>query len=543
MPGDDLQPENERLRRELDELERANRELLVYKQQLDAILNNAPVEIYLKDREGRYLRINREFERIFGVRNEELVGLFPADVHDPELAVATRQHDLQVLQHGVAIQLEQEALLVHDQQWHTLLTIKFPVFNDQGEIDGLGAVVTDITERKQLEDSLRRAQRMETVGQLTGGIAHDFNNILGIVMGNLELMENLLAHDEKLLRLVQSAYKGASRGAELTHRLLGFSRTRPGLVKCVSLNGLIRAMEALLAKSLTASISTRISLQEDLWSVEIDPGEFEDAILNLSLNARDAMPAGGELVISTSNQVIDDGHPDRQLQISSGEYVMLSVLDNGHGMTPEVSKRATEPFFTTKGASGGTGLGLSMVYGFLHRSGGQLEIISAPGEGCEVRLYLPRAGREVDTAPADSRTSELQYGYETILIVDDETALVDIAVSNLRDLGYETFTASDSQAALELLEANANIDLLFADVIMPGAMNGYELAMAARQVCPALKVLITSGFTSNDDMPMAAEAEYRAGLLDNLLRKPYDKASLSTAVRRVLDREDTQRSM
>lgn len=533
----DLQLEIESLRQELHNQVQTNDELLVYKQQLDAILNNAPVEVYLKDREGRYLRINKQFEKIFGVKSEDIVGLLPTDVHDPELAASTRNHDLFVLNSGKVEQREEVARLVNDDQLHTLLTIKFPVFNDDGEVDGLGAIVTDITERKQMEETIRRAQKMDAIGQLTGGIAHDFNNILGIVLGNLELMKRLVSKDEKALSHLEAAYKGASRGKGLTRKLLGFSRTTGGLAKIVSLNDFIGGMEDLIRKSLTVSIDTKMILEEDLWMVEINPGDLEDVILNLSLNALDSMPAGGEIVIKTANKTIDENYVDANPQAKSGEFVMLSVRDNGQGMTPEVLKKAMEPFFTTKEASKGTGLGLSMVYGFVKRSGGHIKIDSEAGEGTEIKLYLPRSHAEVKPEQALSFEADLPRGDETILIVDDEQALVDVAVTYLEDLGYTTVTANNSKQALKVLESNTAIDLLFSDVIMPGGSDGYELALAARELYPSLKVVITSGFTKKHDEYVNGKSKYYSRLAANLLKKPYNKSSLATAVRSVLDEE------
>jgi len=532
-----LQLEIESLREELQNQVQTNDELLVYKQQLDAILNNAPVEVYLKDREGRYLRINKQFEKIFGVKSDDLVGLLPTDVHDPELGASTRNHDLFVLNSGKVEQREELARLVSDGQLHTLLTIKFPVFNDDGEVDGLGAIVTDITERKQMEETIRRAQKMDAIGQLTGGIAHDFNNILGIVLGNLELMKRLVSKDEKALPLLEAAYTGASRGKELTRKLLGFSRTTAGLSKIVSLNEFIEGMEDLIRKSLTVSIDTKMLLEEDLWAVKIDSGDLVDVMLNLSLNALDSMPAGGKIVIKTANKVIDENHVDSNPEVNSGEFVMLSVSDNGQGMTPEVRKKAMEPFFTTKKESKGTGLGLSMVYGFVKRSGGHIKIYSKEGEGTEIRIYLPRVYEEIEADKDIPLEADLQRGNETILIVDDEKALVDVAVSYLQDLGYTTVTANNSKQALEVLESNTAIDLLFTDVIMPGGSDGYELALAARELYPSLKVLITSGFTKKHDEYVNGEGKYYSRLAANLLNKPYDKSSLATAVRSVLDEE------
>lgn len=531
----DLQAENEKLLREVQELRQSNKELLVCKQQLDALMDHAPVEVYLKDRDGRYLKINKEFEKIFGVRSEDLVGLLPEDVHDPELAASTRHHDLTVLNSGVAEHREEIARLVIDDQMHTLLTVKFPVFNDAGEVDGLGAIVTDITGRKQLEEHLRRAQKMEAVGQLTGGIAHDFNNLLGIIMGNLELLEPYTKHHPKAVFHIESALKGANRGAELTRKLLSFSRSSGSLAKRVSLNEFILGMESLIARSLTASVSLKMQLKEDLWSVRIDPGELEDAILNLSLNSRDAMPTGGEILIRTSNEVLAKDPVLEDLTAKTGEFVMFSLSDSGQGMTPEVRKKATEPFFTMKEANKGTGLGLSMVYGFVHRSGGHMEIISGPGEGTEVRLYLPRVHEKIPTESESINDLDAVGGHETILVVDDEKALVAIAVSHLETLGYATVTAHDSQQALEVLRSSAEIDLMFADVIMPGDMDGHELAIAARVLRPELKILMTSGFTRKFDDVVDGEGDSR--LLASLLRKPYDKSGLSTAIRNALDGE------
>ncbi|ASJ72699.1 hybrid sensor histidine kinase/response regulator [Granulosicoccus antarcticus] len=527
--------DNQSLLEELEELRASNKELLVCKQQLDAIMDNAPVEIYLKDRNGRYLRINKEFERIFGVQGKELIGLLPEDVHDPKLASSTRSHDLFVLNSGLVERREEVAMLAGDNQLHTLLTIKFPVFDDDGEINGLGAIVTDISEHKRLEETVRRAQRMDAIGQLTGGIAHDFNNLLGIVMGNLELLEAFVNHSEKARFHVESALKGATRGAELTRKLLSFSRPTGGIAKTVCLNEFIREMEAIAVKSLTVSIKLDIQLADDLWTVRINPGEMEDTLLNLSLNARDAVPAGGQIFIRTSNEVIDESYVRNNPQARTGEFVMLSVRDNGHGMTPEILKRAVEPFFTMKEANEGTGLGLSMVYGFIKRSGGHMKILSAPGEGTDVRLYLPRVYEDVASDLKNQAQTTMHGGNETILIVDDEKALVEIAVFHLQSLGYKTYTANDSQQALEHLQAHDEIDLLFVDVIMPGEMDGLELAMNIQAIRPNLKVLLTSGFTRKHHDVVDGDSGLKSTLLSGLLKKPYDKSELSAAVRGVLD--------
>jgi len=532
-----LQAEVKRLRLKVDALEKSNKELLTNKQQLDAILNNAPVEIYLKDREGRYLRINKEFEKIFGVLNEDLVGLLPEDVHDSELATSTRNHDLFVLASGSVERREEQAKLVSDQQLHTLLTIKFPVFAEDGEIDGLGAIVTDITDRRQAEETIRRVQKMQAMGELTGGIAHDFNNILGIVMGNIELIRILAPDDEKLLSYIDAAYKGAGRGAEITKKLLRFSRASTKSASPVSLSSFLDVMESLIDRTLPLAIRKTWQRDQSPWAVTVDLGELEDAFINIALNAMDAMPSGGQLEFKTTNLSIDEENYKSHPYISSGDYVLITIRDTGMGMTPEVLKRATEPFFTTKSASKGTGLGLSIVYAFVNRSGGHIDIQSEAGSGTRIGIYFPRASAAIKVKKTEVKQPGLPRGDETILIVDDEPALIAVAVSHLQDLGYKTVSANNSRHALTTLRANPAIDLLFADVIMPGSMNGYKLAVVAQQTFPQLKALITSGFTHRYDELNTDEASPRSVLIDELLAKPYNKQSLALAIRRALDDE------
>lgn len=530
-----LQAEMRRLREEVESLRRDNKQLLVYKQQLDAILNNAPVEIYLKDVEGRYLRINKEFERIFGVKNADVVGMLPSDIHDEELAKSTRNHDLFVLGSGLVERREEQAVLVSDQQTHILLTIKFPVFTDAGEINGLGAIVTDITERRQAEDTIRRVQKMDAMGELTGGIAHDFNNILGIVMGNLELVKLMMLPDDKLLTHIDAAYKGASRGAEMTRKLLRLSQSSQEKASPILLDGFLQEMEAMTSKILPASIDQTWIQEDNLWMVSTDLGDLEDAIVNLSLNARDAMPDGGELRFSIKNLVVNAKNSNGNTGVPLGEYVVLSVSDNGQGMTSDVLKRAVEPFFTTKSTSKGTGLGLSVVYGFVSRSEGHVNIVSEPDIGTDVSMYFPREVSVPKIEAVENEQPELPRGHETILVVDDEPSLVDIAVSYLQGLGYKTKSANNSEQAMHILRTDAGVDLMFSDVIMPGNMNGYKLASGARREYPSLKLLITSGFTHRYDELNIDESDPCSALMDNVLAKPYNKLSIAIAIRNALD--------
>ena len=398
------------------------------------------------------------------------------------------------------------------------------------------SLVWDITERKNLEDQLSQSQKMEAVGQLTGGIAHDFNNILGILIGNLELLQDAVSGDEKALGRIERALRGAQRGADLTRNLLQFSRTETRETTQISVNEQILKMDELLVKSLTVSVNVEHHLAGDLWAVEVNAGDFQDAILNLALNARDAMPDGGNLVFETCNKVIDKDYARHNPESAAGEFVMLSVSDTGHGMTPEVRKRVLEPFFSTKEEGKGTGLGLSMVFGFVQRSKGHLKIYSEPGEGTTICIYLPRVVEKgKGSGTKELLRTDLPRGTETILIVDDEEHLVDIAISYLERLGYRTLYANDGKQALETLKENADIDLLFSDVIMPGGMDGYQLATQAMKNRPNLGVLLTSGFTKQREKFKNRDKVIYAKLTGTLLRKPYNRAELAIAIRRILD--------
>lgn len=400
------------------------------------------------------------------------------------------------------------------------------------------AIIFDITEQKQLEAQIRRSQKLDSIGQLTGGIAHDFNNIIGIIMGNLEILQLMFSSDEKALNRIEKALKGANRGADITRKLLNFSRTDMQEKSLISINELINNQKDLIAKSLTASIKVNTHLSKDLWTVAIDPGDLEDAILNLSLNARDALPEGGTLIIETVNKVLDENYVQNNPGSEAGEFVMIAISDNGTGMTEEIREKVFEPFFTTKEPGKGTGLGLSMVYGFVQRTGGSININSEVGKGTTIRLYLPRAREGGDAGHAENDIStDLPRGSETILIVDDEDELLEIAVSFMKYLGYKILSATNAEQAIQILKDNKDIDLMLSDVIMPGQLNGYQLAQAAHDDNPALKILLASGFTKEHGEFANSNGVYLARLMANLLNKPYNLLDLALAVRRTLDEE------
>ncbi len=405
------------------------------------------------------------------------------------------------------------------------------VFDKNNNAISLRGVIQDITDRKKGEHALRRAQKMDAIGQLTGGIAHDFNNLLSIIIGNLDFLKRLLAEDEKSLKRVNSASKASLRAADLTKQLLGFSRRHSQEKHPCDINQIILAMDSLIARSVTPEVEVELQLNESPWLTQIDPGDFEDALVNLILNARDAMPQGGNLTIETVNKQLDSNYTELNPGVAPGDYLQLAVSDTGGGIANENIEHIFEPFFTTKPADKGTGLGLSMVYGFVQRSGGYIKAYSEKGIGTTFRLYLPRSAeqRKEPGETLHENNIPLQRN-ETILIVDDEVDLLDLAKDYLEEIGCRVYTASRGAEALAILESNPSIDLLFSDVVMPGRMNGYELAEQACEKHPHLKVLLTSGFTKK-----VAAKKGQDRIIAKLLTKPYSRENLIKSVKELLD--------
>ncbi|MEA2778608.1 MAG: two-component system, cell cycle sensor histidine kinase and response regulator CckA [Rhodospirillaceae bacterium] len=403
-------------------------------------------------------------------------------------------------------------------------------------VDGGSAVqviLRDISGRRQIEQQLQHAQRMEAVGQLTGGIAHDFNNHLGVIIGNLDLLLDNAMSDATLKSFAQGALDGALRGAELTQRLLAFSRKQPLQPKVIDLNSRLPQIATMLRRTLGEQITLDVHPEAGLWRAIADPSQIDDAVLNLAINARDAMPKGGTLTIETANATLDDSYVAQNLDAKSGDYVLLAVSDSGTGMPPEVLERVFEPFFTTKETGKGTGLGLSMVYGFVKQSKGHLKIYSEIGHGTTVKIYLPRAGGADmgEQAPAGAEPQRAA-GHELILLVEDNTNMRAVATKQVVDLGYRTLEADTARQALVLLDQHPEVDLLFSDVVMPGGMTGYELAVEARRRRPGLKILLTSGYTARSPASGTHEVE---GV--QLLNKPYRKHDLATKLREILDQQ------
>lgn len=401
-----------------------------------------------------------------------------------------------------------------------------PVFAEDGRFMGYRGSATDLTSHHETEERLRQSQKMDAIGQLTGGVAHDFNNVLTVITGTIEIIQEGLADEPQLAAIAQLIDDAASRGAEITSQLLTFARRQPLEPREIDVNGLVVETAKLLRPILGEHVEIVTRLADDAWLAMADPSQLSSAIVNLAVNARDAMPDGGRLTLETANRELDStGNGDGD----AGSYVMVAVADTGHGIPADIRDRVFEPFFTTKGLGRGTGLGLSMVYGFAKQTGGAVAIESEEGHGTVVRLFLPRSAGEAVARTGPVAAPAAARGHETILVVEDDPLVQGYVIAQLGSLGYRTLTASDGATALALVDQGASFDLLFTDIIMPGGMNGRELAEAVRLRRPGVRVLYTSGYTDNT---IVHEGHLDPGVA--LLRKPYRKADLSQKIREML---------
>ena len=385
-----------------------------------------------------------------------------------------------------------------------------------------------LDEKSAADVQLRQAQKMEAVGQLTGGIAHDLNNILTVITGTIEILAEAVADRPELAAIAKLIDEAAARGGELTQRLLAFARKQPLQPREVDVNSLVMEAANLLRPTLGEHIEVRMMLAGDTSHALIDPGQLTNAILNLSLNGRDAMPDGGKLIVETRNVVLDDSYASMNGDVTAGNYVMVSVTDSGHGIPAGILDHVFEPFFTTKDVDKGSGLGLSMVYGFVKQSNGHIKIYSEEGHGTTVRIYLPQVAGAAEPAMATD-TQSIEGGHETILVVEDDHLVRTFVVGQIQSLGYATLAAVNAAEAMLVINGPQDIDLLFTDMIMPGSMNGRQLADAALQRRAALKILFTSGYSNE---AIIHDGHLDAGVL--LLAKPYRKADLARMIRSAL---------
>ncbi|MBS0412039.1 MAG: CHASE3 domain-containing protein [Proteobacteria bacterium] len=412
--------------------------------------------------------------------------------------------------------------------WESILA---PVRGPSGDTDRIIGSIRDITDRVKAEERLRGAQRMEAVGQLTGGVAHDFNNLLQVIRGNLELLEPALAGQESAQRRLRNALYGTDRAAQLTRQLLAFARRQPLEPQVINLSRLFGDMSDLLRRTLGEGIEIETVVAGGLWNTVADPAQVESAVLNLAINARDAMPEGGRLTIEITNATLDDAYTRDIEDLQAGQYVLIAVSDTGEGMPPEIRDKVFEPFFTTKVDGKGTGLGLSMVYGFVRQSNGHVQIYSELGQGTTVKIYLPRA-HQAEAALAASPRAPGHGGGQVIMVVEDDDNVRAAAVGLLEDLGYRCREAANAEAALASLRADPGVDLVFSDVVMPGSLKTRDFASHVEAMAPTLPILFTSGYTDN--------AIVHHGRLDPgvaLLSKPYTRDDLARKVAQMLGRK------
>jgi PAS domain S-box-containing protein len=520
-----------KITRDITERRRAEQVIREAGVRINTLVETAVDGVILIDARGHIQTFNPACEKLFGYRADEVVGqnvkmLMPAPYrqeHDQYIGNYRRTGERKIIGIGREVKGQRKDSTV------------FPMDLSVGEAKQDGesvfvGIIHDLTERKHTEEQLIQAQKMEAVGQLSGGIAHDFNNLLTVIVGNAEFLSEELKSRYDLQKLADTIVQAGERGAELTQRLLAYGRRQTLNPVDIDCNNLVSGMRTLLQRTLSEEIEIRVTLDPDLEAAFADAGQLENAILNLAINAKDAMPNGGTISISTANMNLDERYHEQHPEVHPGHYVMIAITDDGHGMPAEVLSRVFEPFYTTKEVGKGSGLGLSMVYGFVKQSNGHVAIYSEPGLGTTVRIYLPSTSMPVTKSPhLAPEIPAAQLGQETVLVAEDDPFVRTYAVTCLESFGYRVIEAVDGRDALNKLAGGVSADLLFTDVVMPGGINGWELAETARRMQPELKVLLTSGYALE---ALAERGRLPVGAV--VLNKPYRKADLAKRVREAL---------
>ncbi len=515
------------LRQEVAERKQAEAALRESESKYRTLVENLPQKVFLKDKQSVYVSCNDNYARDLGIAPSEIAGKADHDFHRRELAEKYRADDARLMEAGQPEELEEPYMVNGKQRW--VRTIKTPVRDDKGEITGILGIFWDITEQKQLEEQFRQVQKLEAIGRLAGGIAHDFNNLLTGIRGFAEFAHGDAEPGSQAHQDLTEVLALADRAANLTRQLLAFSRRQTIEPVVLNMNALIGDQTKMLARLLGEDVDIRFGPAPDLGNVRADPGQIEQVIMNLAVNARDAMPNGGRLTIETANCDLGEDYVQKHVAVTPGPYVMLAISDTGCGMDEETQERLFDPFFTTKEMGKGTGLGLSTVYGIVKQHGGNIWVYSEPGRGSSFKVYLPRVAAEAQERRPASKF--ITGGSETILLVEDNQAVRDIGRRHLEALGYTVLSAASAREAEQVAQGHkGQIDLLLTDVVMPDR-NGRELyeSMVASQA--GLKVLYMSGYTDNSIV--------HRGLLEEgipFLHKPFERESLAAKVRQALEK-------
>lgn len=501
---------------------------------LNAVVENLPDMVLLKEPAGdafRYLLINAAGEKLIGRDRSEILGKTESELFPAEEAKQIVSANMSVAASGQARTFTDRKLTTTSGV-RTVETRMVPIANSVGRTALILAIIRDVTSAKSMEEQLRQLQRIDAIGRLTGGVAHDFNNLLAIIHGNGELIRDKLEDGSEEAEMAEDVVNAAGRGAELVRRLLAFARMQHLEPEPIDLSARLPNILSLLERSLGEKIKVQVKPSKRLWQAIVDPTQVDDALVNLAINARDAMPDGGTLTIETQNISLDEEYAANHVEVTPGDYVMLAVSDTGTGMSSEVVARAFEPFFTTKEEGKGTGLGLSQVFGWVKQSGGHIKIYSELGHGTTIKLYLPRARGQAEEKMAEPEAATPK-GDETIFVVEDNPNVRRTVIRQLHDLGYQTIEADSGAEAMGMVRNGASFDLLLTDVVMPGGMTGYQLADEVRAERPGSRILFTSGYTE------LAAASNQAARKEALLSKPYRKQDLGRAVRLALDNPAT----
>ncbi|HMK79043.1 MAG TPA: ATP-binding protein [Xanthobacteraceae bacterium] len=515
------------------EVDAKTAELRRYAETLDRIMSSMADALVVTDEHGKVLLANAAFRAMFGgienvftsdwgtqrFHSDEVT---PLENEEVLIGRAIRGEKFDAFE--LAVRREGESAFMH------LIASGGPICDARGRQIGAVMVYRNVTEARQIERQLRQSQKLDAIGKLTGGVAHDFNNILTVITGTIDILSDGLTDRPSLAAIAKMIDEAATRGAELTQQLLAFARRQPLEPRAVDPNALVLDAMRLLRPALGEQIEIESMLEHDVWHAVADLSQLNTTLLNLAVNARDAMPNGGKLTLETANVVLDEGYAQTHPDVKPGPYVMIAVSDTGHGIPPALVDKVFEPFFTTKEIGKGTGLGLSMVYGFVKQSGGHIKIYSEVGHGTTIKIYLPRANTISDEPALSAHADDLPGGSETVLVVEDDALVRDYVVAQLKSLGYVTLAAANATEALAQLDAGARFDLLFTDVIMPGGMNGRQLANQVAHRRPGIRVLYTSGYTEN---AIVHHGRLDAGVA--LLNKPYRKKDLAEKLRQVLD--------